>query len=225
MLFLFIAAGGVLFTIPKTRSLGPSQTSVLRHMAESVTTLVKNRALLAALTITVSLNFFGFPFLTMVPVIGRDVLGANAFLYGVLAAAAGVGSLAGAILIASRQIRNHGQIYSLGAAFMLAILVLFSFSELYVVSLVLLIIAGIGMAGFATMQPTIAMQAVKPEMRGRAMGAVALGIGASPLGMLTVGWLAEQWTPQLALAAITGTGFIVVMLLRLALPELRGQPR
>ena len=225
MLFLFIAAGGVLFTIPKTRSLGPSQTSVLRHMAESVTTLVKNRALLAALTITVSLNFFGFPFLTMVPVIGRDVLGANAFLYGVLAAAAGVGSLAGAILIASRQIRNHGQIYSLGAAFMLAILVLFSFSELYVVSLVLLIIAGIGMAGFATMQPTIAMQAVKPEMRGRAMGAVALGIGASPLGMLTVGWLAEQWTPQLALAALTGTGFIVVMLLRLALPELRGQPR
>ena len=114
MLFLFIAAGGVLFTIPKTRSLGPSQTSVLRHMAESVTTLVRNRALLAALTITVSLNFFGFPFLTMVPVIGRDVLGANAFLYGVLAAAAGVGSLAGAILIASRQIRNHGQIYSLG---------------------------------------------------------------------------------------------------------------
>ena len=57
------------------------------------------------------------------------------------------------------------------------------------------------------------------------MGAVALGIGASPLGMLTVGWLAEQWTPQLALAALTGTGFIVVMLLRLALPELRGQPR
>ena len=125
MFGLYLAAGWVLFTIPKTESMGIEKTPVLRHLKESVTALVTNRALLAALTITVSLNFFGFPFLIMVPVIGRDVLGANAFLYGVLAGAAGIGSLAGAIIIASRQIRNHGQVYSLGSAFMLAILVLF----------------------------------------------------------------------------------------------------
>ena len=133
--------------------------------------MATNRALVAALTITVSLNFFGFPFLTMVPVIGRDVLGANAFLYGVLAGAAGIGSLTGAIIIASRQIRSHGQVYSIGSAFMLGILVLFSLSEWYAVSLVLLMVAGLGMSGFATMQPTIALRAVSPEMRGRAMGA------------------------------------------------------
>ncbi len=225
MLGLFIIAGGVLLTIPRSAPTGLIQASVLRHIAESVTALASNRVLIAALTITVSLNFFGFPFLTMVPVIGRDVLGANAFLYGVLVAAAGIGSLTGAIIIASQQIRNHQRVYSLGAAFMLVMLILFSFSQWYALSLALLIAAGIGMSGFATMQPTIAMQAVKPEMRGRAMGAVALGIGASPLGMLTVGWLAEQWGPQLALAALTSTGVIVVMLLRLALPELRGQSR
>ena len=225
MFGLYLAAGWVLFTIPKTESMGIEKTPVLRHLKESVTALVTNRALLAALTITVSLNFFGFPFLIMVPVIGRDVLGANAFLYGVLAGAAGIGSLTGAIIIASRQIRNHGQVYSLGSAFMLAILVLFSLSEWYGVSLVLLMVAGIGMAGFATMQPTIALRAVGPEMRGRAMGAIALGIGASPLGMLTVGWMAEPENlgPQMALAVLTGTGFVVIMLLRLALPELRGR--
>ena len=160
----------------------------------------------------------------MVPVIGRDVLGANAFLYGVLAGAAGVGSLTGAIIIASRQIRNHGQVYSLGSAFMLGIMVLFALSEWYAVSLTLLMVAGLGMSGFATMQPTIALRAVSPEMRGRAMGAIALGIGASPLGMLTVGWMAEPENlgPQMALAVLTGTGFVVVMLLRLAAAGAKG---
>ena len=189
MFGLYLAAGWVLFTIPKTESMGEEKTPVMRQLKESVIVLATNRALVAALTITVSLNFFGFPFLTMVPVIGRDVLGANAFLYGVLAGAAGIGSLTGAIIIASRQIRNHGQVYSLGSAFMLGVMVLFALSEWYTVSLVLLIVAGLGMSGFATMQPTIALRAVSPEMRGRAMGAIALGIGASPLGMLTVGWM------------------------------------
>ena len=43
--------------------------------------------------------------------------------------------------------------------------------------------------------------------------------------MLTVGWMAEPENlgPQMALAVLTGTGFVVVMLLRLALPELRAQ--
>ena len=227
MLGLYVAVGWVLFTIPKTESMGEEKMPVLRQLKESVTMLASNRALVAALTITVSLNFFGFPFLTMVPVIGRDVLGANAFLYGILAGAAGVGSLTGAIIIASRQIRNHGQVYSLGSAFMLGIMVLFALSEWYTVSLVLLMVAGLGMAGFATMQPTIALRAVSPEMRGRAMGAIALGIGASPLGMLTVGWMAEPENlgPQMALAVLTGTGFVVVMALRLLLPELRGVRR
>ncbi len=225
MMALFIIGAIMLLTIPGAQSLRSGQAPVLRQLAEAVTTLSANRMLVAALTITVSLNFFGFPFLTMVPVIGRDILGANAFLYGVLAAAAGIGSLAGSIVIASRRIRNHQSVYSLGAASMLAVLVLFSLSQWYAVSLALLIVAGFGMAGFATMQPTIAMQAVQPEMRGRAMGAIALGIGASPLGMLFVGWLAEQMGPQQALALLTGTGVIVVMLLRLFLPELRGQGR
>ena len=225
MLVLFVIAAVLLLTIPNTRTIVANRPAVLMQLVESLRVIRTNRVLLAALTITVSLNFFGFPFLTMVPVIGRDILGANAFFYGVLAAAAGVGSLTGAIVIASQRITNPQRIYSLGAMFMLLMLILFALSPWYVLSLVLLIAAGFGMAGFATMQPTIALQAVQPEMRGRAMGAVALGIGASPLGMLVVGWLAEQVGPQIAVAGLAAAGVVVVMVLRRALPELRGQTR
>ena len=179
------------------------------------------RALWASLTITVCLNFFGFPYMQMVPVIARDELGVGSTLYGLLGAAAGLGSLVGSLFIASRTVRNQGAVYSLGAILMLAAVFVFAFSSLYPLSILLLVISGVGMSGFATMQPAIALQAVPPQMRGRAMGAVALGIGASPLGMFLVGQMAELWGPRAALALLTGSGFIVLNLLRFALPELR----
>ena len=60
--------------------------------------------------------------------------------------------------------------------------VLFALSPYYPLSYLLLFVSGMGMSGFATMQVTIALRSVPPEMRGRAVGAVALGVGASPLG-------------------------------------------
>ena len=78
-----------------------------------------------------------------------------------------------------------------------------------------------GLAGFATMQPVLVLQAVPLEMRGRALGAIALGIGVSPPGLILVGYLAEAMGPQEALALVTGLGFLAVLGLRWRYPELR----
>lgn len=198
--------------------------SVLSQIIMAVTMIRTNRTLWAALTVTVSLNFFGFPFLLMVPVIARDVLGANAIFFGILAAASGLGSLTGSLVIASRTIQRKEVVYSLGATLMLASIVMFALSSSYPLSFIALMFIGFGMAGFATMQPTIALQAVPPEMRGRAMGAIALGIGASPMGMFVVGQAAEAMGPQKALALLAGTGLVVITVLRYLLPELRSRP-
>ncbi len=56
------------------------------------------------------------------------------------------------------------------------------------------------------------------------MGVVALGIGASPIGILIVGQLAETLDPQLALQIWAGIGVIVITALRWWLPELRDPP-
>jgi MFS family permease len=196
-------------------------SSVANNVVEAVRMIGTTRALWAALTITVSLNFFGFPYMQMVPIIARDELEVGPVLYGLLGAAAGLGSLTGSLFIASRTIRNKGSMYSLGAILMVTGVFLFALSPVYQLSLLFLIVAGFGMSGFATMQPVIALQAVPPAMRGRAMGAIALGIGASPIGMFLVGQMAEAWGPRTALAVLTGTGFVVLNGVRLVLPELR----
>ena len=96
----------------------------------------------------------------------------------------------------------------------------FAFSNLYGLSLLLLFIAGLGMAGFATMQPVLMLQATPPEMSGRAMGIIAIGIGASPLGMFVVGLLAEFFGAPTAIAISTGVGIIVLFGLRIQLEQL-----
>lgn len=194
---------------------------IISQVTAAVQVVRGNRTLWAVFLVTVALNFFGFPYIQMVPVIARDVLGVGEVLFGVLMSAAGMGALVGSLLIASRQVSRQGTVYIMGASLMLAALFLFAFSQVYVISIVLLFATGLGTAGFATMQITIALRAVPAEMRGRAMGAIALGIGASPLGMLVMGELAEALSTQAALALLTGSGLIVMTIMRWRLPELR----
>ncbi|MFH1560249.1 MAG: MFS transporter [Chloroflexota bacterium] len=203
-----------------TRNSAP-KGSIVSQVTEAIQVVRGNRSIWAVFLVTVALNFFGFPYLQMVPVIARDVLGVREVLFGILMSAAGMGALVGSLLIASSRVSRQGTVYSLGACLMLAALLLFALSQVYIISIVLLFVAGLGTSGFATMQVTIALRAVSPEMRGRAMGAVALGIGASPLGMMVVGPLAEVLNTQVALALLTGSGLLVMTIMYWRLPELR----
>ena len=75
------------------------------------------------------------------------------------------------------------------------------------------------------MSQRIPVTELTPDFRGRALGAVALGIGAGPLGTLLAGNLAEWISAPKALGALSGTGFVLVLALYAWLPELRTRSR
>ena len=215
---------GVLFILslpaPTRAKTEGTQAQPLSQL-QTLQSLRRNHTVLAVLMVTLTLNLFGFPFQQMLPVIARNVLGTGPVLYGALGSAVGVGAIAGSMFIATGRFRRHGTLYSLGGSLMLAALFAFSFSEVYLASVLMLLLAGLGMSAFSILQPVIVLQAVPPHMRGRAMGAIALCIGINPLGVLLVGQLAETWGPQTALALITATGFLVLTILRWRFPTLR----
>jgi len=195
--------------------------SVTTHLVEAVRMVQANRTIWAVLMVTILMNLFGFSYWQLVPVIARDVLEVGSTLYGVLGAAPGLGSLSGSLVIASRQVRRQVTLFSLGATLVLAALFSFALSPVYLLSLALLLVTGVGMSGFDTMQSTIILQATPLGMSGRAMGVLVLAIGVAPLGTFLVGQLAEVIGPQAALALLTGTGFLVLNMLRWRFPELR----
>ena len=170
-----------------------------------------NRVITMVLTVTVVLNFFGFPFVAMVPVIGNEELGLNPVFIGMLASAEGGGAFVGAIFATLfAQPGHYRGLFVYGATIFLCGILVFSFSSGFTVSLVVLLIGGLGVAGFSTMQATIMYLEAPPEMRSRILGVLAFCIGASPIGLLNVGWLAEWLGPSTAVAVLASGGLLVM---------------
>lgn len=195
--------------------------SPLAQVGATIGIVRTNRVIMTALLVTIVFNLASGPFMTLISVVARDTLGANDVLFGALAASPGVGALLGSLFMASRGVRRPATVYTFGAAAFLLGIMLFSVSRVYALSLGLLVLAGLGQSGFGTMQTMIALRAVGPELRGRVLGAIGVGIGASPLGILVAGYLAERiGTPQ-TLAAMSGAGVVLLVGLWLVFPELR----
>jgi predicted MFS family arabinose efflux permease len=127
----------------------------------------ENQTIKATLYITVVMNVLLFPYVQMVPIIARDILHVDAALMGALQAAEGLGALVGAVLIASAaRLNYHGRVYLGGSLLALLGLCVFSMPRWYILSLPVLLLLGLGTAGFGAMQSTIVMLAAREEMRG-----------------------------------------------------------
>ncbi|MCH2493136.1 MAG: MFS transporter [Gammaproteobacteria bacterium] len=180
-------------------------------LREGLRYIRSNRVITMVLTVTVVLNFFGFPFVAMVPVIGNEELGLNPVFIGMLASAEGGGAFVGAIFATLfAQPGHYRRLFVYGATIFLCGILVFSFSSGFTVSLVVLLIGGLGVAGFSTMQATIMYLEAPPEMRSRILGVLAFCIGASPIGLLNVGWLAEWLGPSTAVAVLASGGLLVM---------------
>lgn len=226
MVSIFVVSLLIVITIRSAEPIESAerQDGVIKDVIEGMKFARNNPTLWSLFLVTAVVNFLGFPFMQLVPVISRDVLGIGAFLYGLLAASMGIGSFAGSMLLASIKVRNPQAYFCLGALVLQFSIAAFAYSEFYPLSFLILIVAGIGQSGFASMQSSITLQAAPPAMRGRAVGVILLAIGLHPLGAVLLGKLAEVINPQHALGLLGITGFILVLSLRIALPAIQGWP-
>ena len=197
----------------RRRFLG-SVSEMFRNLGEGFRYVRGHETIRATILITLLMNLFFYPYMQMGPVIARDILGVGPGLMGILMSAPGIGAIFGAVAIASAGgLRHQGRVYIAGTMLAMTGLLLFSFSSRYAVSFPLMLILGLGSAGFGTMQPTIVMLVARKEMRGRALGVISLAIGSLPLGTLMTGAVANGTSPSFAvgLNAAIGLGLVVMV--------------
>ena len=181
-----------------------------------------DRKLRRILAITVAFNVFGFPFTSMIPVLGRENLGLDAFMVGVLSSLEGLGAFAGALFVAwLARPTNYFQLYLWGTVSYISLIFYLSilsyvaggpYHSLFVVSIVLMM-TGIAGACFAAMQSTLTYLGASPEYRSRVLGVLTLCIGSGPIGFLNVGWMADLWGAPTALFVMSLEGLFVLLLL------------
>ena len=97
----YLVALAAAFRVRHRNSVRPSgATGVLTRMIEGLVIVRHDRRLVGTLVITVIYNTFGWPFTSMIPVIGQDNLQLGAVGIGILASMDGVGAFCGAVAIA-----------------------------------------------------------------------------------------------------------------------------
>jgi len=204
----FIYLGLSRFEPKRTVGSGP----LLSNLAEGLRYVFRHPVILGVLGITGVLNFLAFPYQNLVPVVAKNVLGLGPRLTGLLIAGEGIGAISGSLFIASRgDVKYKGRAFVIASTLVLAAVLLLSLSRWYLVSFVLLFIAGIGIAVFATMQSSLILLSSDASMRGRAMGTLILAIGLSPLGALQAGALASSLGAATAITVITAAGLVLLV--------------
>jgi MFS family permease len=162
-------------------------------------------------------------YMTLLPIVAKDLLGGGPSILGFLMASSGLGALLGAIFLASRK-----NVLGLGRMIFVAVIlfgtgtVIFSLSRLLVISLLSLSLTGFGMMVHMVSTNTILQTIVEDDKRGRMMSFFTLAfVGVAPFGSLLAGILAHQIGVPATLFLIGVLCFLASFLFRRQLPLLR----
>ena len=166
--------------------------AVFAHIIEGLLLARRDPRLVAILTVTIIYNVFGWPFTSMIPVIGQDSLHLAPGGIGILASMDGIGSFIGAIAIALWARPPHFTRLYIGAVLSYLVLLMgFALAPHALFAGTALLLTGLANSGFSVMQATLIYLAAPPEMRSRLYGVLSLCIGSGLVGFFHLGLMAE----------------------------------
>jgi MFS family permease len=145
-------------------------------------------------------SLMGMPFVVLMPIFAAQVLHGGPHTLGFLMGAMGVGALISALSLAARKsVRGLVRIIPMAAALFGLGLIGFGFSRVFWLSLIMVLIAGMGMMQGMAGSNTIIQTIVPEDKRGRVMSYYTIAfVGMAPFGSLLAGSLAHAigapWT-------------------------------
>ncbi|MQF67241.1 MFS transporter [SAR202 cluster bacterium AD-802-F09_MRT_200m] len=193
---------------------------VWRSLREGLGHSMSNRMVLGVLSMSLIMNSLVFPIQYFIPVIASDLLMVGPTLGGLLGSAEGIGNfLGGVILAVRRNVGQYGRVFAIGALLVAVMVTLVAWSPWFTVSFSLLLLGGLGQAGFSTMQSTILLLESAPEMRGRTMGAQGVVNGMGHLvGGTEIGAIANAFGIGIAIGLNAGAGILMILLVMVLTP-------
>ena len=161
---------------------------------------IRGSRLVSALMAVIAIySIFGFQYLTMMPVVARDVLNTGASGYGLLLTFVGIGALTGALLLAGLGARiRRGRLFNATAYAFSGLTIVFSLTRSVHVAAFVLLFLGLTMLITGALANGILQSVVPDELRGRVMATyIFVYVGFTPIGSLIAGVVARlvgvQW--------------------------------
>ena len=172
-------------------------------------------------------SLVGMPYSVLMPVFAHQILHGGARELGILMGATGVGALLGALSLAAKVgIRGLGRVIAICAGGFGVSLILFSFSHVFWLSVILLVPVGFTMMVQMASSNTLVQSMCPDQLRGRVIAVYSMMfMGMAPFGAFFAGAVAHHigapWTVALGgVACIAGA-----IVFGMNLPNVRDQAR
>jgi MFS family permease len=190
--YLFVIASLLLMKI-SPREKVKSDTHILKDMAEGFKYVFSFAPIKHVILLLGLVSLMVMPYSVLMPVFAKEILHGGSNTFGFLMGAAGFGALLGGLYLASKEsILKLGRIVPLAAAGSGIGLIAFSLSRSFFLSMLLMVIIGLGMMLHAASSNTIIQTILEEDKRGRVMSIYTMAImGTAPFGSLLAGGLAK----------------------------------
>lgn len=161
------------------------------------------------------------PYMFLLPGFVDDVLGLGGVHLGVLLSLMGVGSLFGALVVASLPPRRRGLLYMLSAVLLGVGVLAFAATDIFWLSALITVMIGVGHALRMSLSNVLLQGYVDNAYRGRVMSIYMMEFGLVAFGVFAVGAFAEVVGLQIAIGGTSAVLLVVALLLFPAFPQLR----
>ncbi len=196
---LYVIACGVLLFVPtglgQDDAFAPKRGSMFREIANGLSYVARDKRLRQLNLAMLVVSFFAMPYVMLLAGFVHEDLGRGDFEFGILQSVSGVGALVGSIGVATLTQYERkpllqwiaGIIGGLG----LIGLALGSNSFGYAGAAVAILVMGLALTAYQTLNSTLIMDAAKPEFYGRVMSINMLSFSAMPLMAYPLGEIAD----------------------------------
>jgi MFS family permease len=182
----------------------------LEDVIEGFRFVIGNPAIHYLMILLGILSLTGMPITVLMPIFADRILHGGARGLGVLMGASGIGALAGALLLASRQsVKGLGRWVAIAAGAFGVSLIVFAVSRSYWLSCALLLPVGFAMMVEMGSSNTLIHTMSPDHLRGRVMSVYSMMfMGMAPIGALVAGVTAGRWG---APATVAGGGVLCII--------------
>ncbi len=165
----------VMFLVRPTQGAARPHGSLISNFTESLRYIRANEAFAKCIGAALLNAIFAMGFIHVLPVFAKDLLSVDARGLGILASAAGIGSLVGFSSYAWLQAHLSARTMIVGALTLYNVaLIGLAFSAWYWLSFLAILVAGLSHAYFLTCVQVMLQTLVEDHYRGRVMGVFAL---------------------------------------------------
>jgi MFS family permease len=196
-----------------TESVHVNREPLFRSIKAGFAYVGTNRNIRTQLILALGPLTLGMPFTNMMPIFARDVLHGGAQLQGFLLSAFGIGSLLGALVLASiPRRRAHALPAVIGAIVFSITVFFFGLSHWVWFSLACTFMSGIFMTTYQTQNQALLHLSAPRYIRGRVMSIYLINRATIPLGTLVVGALAHHFGGPAAVRMMSLSALGLVLL-------------